>query len=223
MMLVVCAWKIPDQRIKDFFAWNDFVFRKNNICVAVVTDRALTLPDYARNFIYPVQLEIFSITKLSNYGIRKLGDGLICKTDIDIFFDQEFFDVAIDRTKPGYAVVPVYRMCQDFSDRGKPYPRAAGTVSMDFSDWQKLNGYDERMSGYGIDDGDLIRRAKEKKIVIDRDVFLHHLAHDAAADQSDPSKRSDLWNGEKINPRNHNNNMKLMLTRYVNPAWGIVG
>lgn len=222
MLIVVCAWKIPDQRIKDFFSWNDKTFVRDNCQIAVVTDRQLELPDYARALVYPLPLEIFSIAKLSNYGIRKFGDGIICKTDIDIFFGDEFFPIAADRVKPGYLVAPVYRMAQDVFDRGVEYKRAAGTVCMHWLDWDKLNGYDERMSGYGIDDGDLIRRARETRIVIDRDPRVTHVGHNPGCDQSQPHRRVDLWNGEKINPRNHNENQKIMLTRYVNHSWGIV-
>lgn len=51
-------------------------------------------------------------------------------------------------------------------------------MALDYSDWDKLSGYDERMYGWGYEDTDLYIRAKEKiKLIEPTEYALFHINH----------------------------------------------
>jgi len=205
MNFVVPAWKIPDERIKDFVAWNADAFR-DHVCL-IVTDRDLDfLPD---GFCYSVFDcgEIFNLSKCANHGLKFFANGVICKTDIDCAFTPELV-LAMENVTFGHALVPIYIMCDCPDGTGQPWSKAAGTVAMRWGDWLPIGGYNERMEGYGVDDGDLVARAKRAGMRIDRTKWLRHVAHGDQEQGSNPKRRPDFWNRDGVNPKNHTHNRR---------------
>ena len=220
MHVVVVHYRLPEKRLSDFFDWNNKVFQDNGINVVVVSDIKKPMPFYAKCLVYP-PLEMFSITKTANAGIRKAGAGVIVKTDIDCIFSQAAVN-ACKLVSKGFGVGLSYNMVNGPNDKhGTLWRGTVGTVAMVFDDWSKINGYDERMEGYGYDDGDLVVRAEGAGIRINRPVVdFKHVAHDTGADQSDPRNRKDYWNRDGFNPLHREENGKFTQTPYNNKNWG---
>jgi GT2 family glycosyltransferase len=74
------------------------------------------------------------------------------------------------------------------------------------ADWERMRGYDERMLGYGVEDGDLVLRALKAGIAISRgSTIVYHIAHDEGSPQIKRA-RGDWWNRASINPDRHDHN-----------------
>jgi hypothetical protein len=221
LSIVTTHYKLPISRLKEFFEWNNNLFREFGCRVIVVSD-AETLaekinvpPEYGRVIPYPENLEFFSIAKTSNCGLRFAAAGIICKTDIDVVFNRDFFEL-VKNLKPGRGVYPYYNMAEFYGDpRPREWAAACGTLAMHFEDWDKTQGYNEGMTGYGIDDGDCICRARRNKITVDRVGRITHIAHVAGTPQRG-TRRTDQWNRDTINPKNHPDNRRKI--KYENKS-----
>ncbi|MFA5379216.1 MAG: galactosyltransferase-related protein [Dehalococcoidia bacterium] len=120
--------------------------------------RALPCPD----------MEVFAIGRCANIGIRQAlaeGCNLICKTDIDCILDEAAL-ADIEALRPGNAAAYRYWHIPAPDRREAPkIDSIMGTFATTAEDWERVGGYDERMDGYGYDDYNVTRLAREHGIV----------------------------------------------------------
>jgi len=228
---VVTHYKMPPYRLHDFLLWNDQIFNRPETRLVIVIDKPLlSLPDYARAVVFPKPMDRFALSWTSNYGIRAaMSDGadIICKTDPDCIIPQELHR-RIATVKDGHAIAPVYHMAAtaDHVRRGastiRPWNASRGTIAMRQSGWHAVHGYDERMIGYGPEDGDICDRIQARGIAIDRarGAPIYHIAHDSGVTQH-PAKRTDHWGRGGINPENRQEIKAIRRQKnWHNPEWG---
>lgn len=189
--------KVPEQRLRDHFVWNDELYRQSKATVYVVTDKELDgLPGYAVQLIFPLdKLPVvegkprFSLTMTKNHGINTAiaegADFIVC-TDVDMVYPVECWRWMLSMGW-GEAAVPVYVMAQGYEARGigddeRMDHGAAGTVAMLAEHWSEVQ-YNERCVGYGADDGILRRDLRIAKIRERREKIVYHIAHDSGAEQ----------------------------------------
>jgi hypothetical protein len=161
--------------------------------VYVVTNPRASLPDVTM-VLY--NADTFSPARAANVGIRQAiddGNQVILKTDIDCGVMPRIYDLV----EKGRAIAPV---CQFLSGEGKPMPTNAGpcgTAVMHREDWQTVQGYDERMWGHGLEDGEMLDRARLRGITVDRpDGLLYHVWHAPRIGERYPRRRREngmLW------------------------------
>jgi len=227
--LVFVHYRIPEQRLIDHFAWNAEVYRAAGLIAYVVTDRpfptcGLRTIDYAQALVYPKPLEVFSLARTKNYGIRAAidaGHDPIIATDADIAFPPDAMAELL-QVEEGQAVAPVYQMVHTYQTRHRLTGRiqadlAIGTISMRASGWLAVHGYNELMEGYGCDDGEIWARMGQAKIERFRGLGVYHIAHVAGTIQQEAHTagdkshgvREDHWNRENgFNPRRFRENRK---------------
>lgn len=220
LAVVAVHYRVPESRLREFFSWNDAAFRAAGARVIIVSDVPRDgLPEYAETVVFPVPLKMFSISRTANFGIRRAidqGAGVVLKTDIDCVLDTlHALVTAVD----GEAAWSPYRMVADLEDRGKVWNSARGTVCLTAGDWQRLNGYDERMSGYGVDDGDLRSRARHAGIRWRRCEPLRHVSGTGEKFTTSGNRR-DRWNYDATNPLNHAANRAATKTPWTRAEWG---
>jgi hypothetical protein len=192
MYLVLPFYKMPEiTRLVEFLDWNRDIDK-----VIAVTDRPLGLEDgRLEELVYPQPLPIFSLSKTCNYGIRYVGEkygwgSTIVKTDVDIVFPLETLK-EMARVEEGQAYSPPYHMVNSFKDRFTYTPNrlvadlAIGTIAMVGTDWMKTCGYNEKLEGYGCDDGDMWHRIGLKGIKRWRGIGCYHIAHRPSSPQKE--------------------------------------
>ena len=218
--VVLVHWgpAIPAERLQDHWNWNGAFYEAARVRVYVVTDEPKPLPRYAVPVYYREPMDPFSLAKTGNRGIRRACDDgceIIIKTDPDIAWHGATLE-ACCALGHGRGIAPIYRMADCFDDvqagvrNMNVWPDSCGTIALHARTWHDLHGYDERMTGYGIEDGDLAQRACKRGIKIDRQFLLYHIAHRQGTPQVGPH-RGDQWGrAEKINPRNHGHNEKVL-------------
>ena len=209
MHVIVTAWKIPEWRIREFVEWNADNFALERVRCLIVTDRDLDfLPPHFDYAIYPRPMDIFNLSACSNFGLKKIGQGVICKTDIDCIFSRPLLR-AMFSVSPGRAIAPIYMMCESHDCTGRAWAASCGTIAANWGDWVAAAGYDENLKGYGVEDGDFVARAREAGVKFDRIETIRHVAHNRALKQGcNPRKRPDFWNRDRLNPKNHRENRR---------------
>ena len=225
--IVACHYRLPEQRLRDFISWNDKLFTEYISQLVIVSDVVRdNLPPYCKLVIYPTPLEVYSPSKVSNFGIRTAGSGIICKTDIDCVFTKEALE-EVAACKPGKGVYFCYRMAKTYEERDKGivWGSTCGTMALHFSDWDKINGYDERLDGYGVEDGDGVVRVKKVATVPQSKNRIWHISHtgDELWTQTNICMRRDLWNRKSgFCPDRHNLNSQIRrgAEKWSNPNWG---
>jgi len=225
--IVACHYKLPEKRLRDFISWNTELFVKFNVTLHVVSDVPRdNLPEWVKIHIYPRELKVYSPARVSNFGIRQAGGGIVCKTDIDCVFSEEALK-EISVVFPGMGVYFTYLMVKSYEERGKfqRWGSTCGTMALNFSDWEKLCGYDERLEGYGIEDGDGVARARLFCKVPKSIASVYHVSHGNTElwSQTNVCLRRDLWNRKGgFCPDRHVINRKIRDTqgRWNNPDWG---
>jgi len=238
--VVFPSYRIPVQRLVDHFKWNDAIYREVEAKVFVVVEEDLdagTPPEGAMPFpaavmdlpeyVTLIQFDesdlpvidgkpAFSIAKTKNRGIEaaiRNGCELIIATDVDVTLDAEAWAAAM-RVTDYSASVPLYRMADSHKDRKTKYidaPNATGTVTMTANNWREVR-YDERMVGYGCDDGAILYAMgiHGAGLTIDRTGVAYHVAHVEGSNQSEFNGRSDHWNrGSGFNFKNFAGNGKI--------------
>ena len=187
-VVFVSYLKVPEQRLRDHFTWNDEIYRAygDRLRVYVVTDVDREVPDYATCVLYPMdRLPLvrgrrrFSLTRTKNTGITQAildgADVVIC-TDVDIAFSLDVFQRMAD-VEESEAVVPLYCMASDADgEDGHIDQGCTGTIAMTAANWNRLP-YEERCVGYGADDGILVNDIKRAGLEIIRDGPVIHVAH----------------------------------------------
>lgn len=222
--IVATHYRLPLQRLRDFFAWNDAGFRSISARVIIVSDVARDdLPDYARAIIFPAPLEKFALAKTSNYGIRQAARGIVCKTDPDIVFSRDALaDLLYVRL--GHGVAYTYRMAESYDARllARPWTATRGTLALHYDDWARVGGYDERHEGYGWEDGDTYLRAIRAGVdVVASPSPVYHVAH-AGGEQVRQGGRIDQWGRESgFNPPARAENIEISRSPWARKNWGV--
>jgi hypothetical protein len=210
--VVLVHYKMPADRLLQHFQWNDQQYRQTTATVYVVTDRHICLPDYARVLIYPEAMSEFSLAKTSNYGIRTAIDNhhsQIVKTDSDVCFNDLITVLAVgrfDAHAPRYSSVACYEtrhISQGIM------PDGYGTVAMTATNWLRVQGYHEEMSGWGYEDEELVAHCREISINVDTSGCVIHVGHDNTA----------KWN-PSFNPNRRQANVATAEYRAFQPDWG---
>jgi hypothetical protein len=231
LAIVSTHYRLPEKRLREFFGWNDYVFRTSGASVYIVSDTLIrNLPNYAQCLLYPQPMERFALSRTSNYGIRhaiEQGAEIVIKTDPDIFMPVDML-FALSTIPAGVCGAPVYYMA-DTIEQAREHPQTVrawigsrGTIAMHAADWQRVRGYDERMTGYGPEDGDLTDRCARSGISEDRmgKWRLYHIAHEAGTPQQ-KGQRADYWNRGTFNPENRKE-INTLRDRgdWIDPQWG---
>jgi len=225
--IVITHYKMPHMRAAHFGSWNHKIIFDYLPAVFVVTDSPHLAVSRSSVLQYPGEMEIFSLAKTSNFGIRTAileGFDIIIKTDVDCVISDNLFQqmISIDEKE---AVCPIYHMAESYgtreSNKSKPWRASKGTFAMHRSAWEKVRGYDERMHGYGIEDGDLFDRVHRAGVKILRfgQFPIYHIAHD-----NNQAKNSrGCWNRKNgFNPKKHNHNTAIRrLHNWCDPYWGL--
>jgi len=218
--IVFVSYRIPEKRLREHFEWNLSEYQKRECRVYVVTDREYQFPRVARCLVYPEPMEIFSLAKTKNHGIRAaIADGCdpIIVTDVDVCFSQETFSVC-EHVDAKTAVVPICLMAQDYDTCERDYVVDGGMgccIAAHADVWRKV-AYDERYVGYGCDDGQIRMAIKRLGIREDRSHVVFHIAHDPEASQVNIPGfgRPDCWNRENgFNPENARHNAEIYHSR----------
>lgn len=224
LTIAITAYRVPVERMQRFIEWNHALIMRFNARLVVVADRPHTwLPAYATCLVYPGPMEIFSLTKTSNYGIRYAGAGVIVKTDVDCVIPRDLME-DFTRVEPGAGVCPVYWMSPGYERlrEGQAWPATKGTMALHWNDWRALCGYDERMIGYGWEDGDLYVRARKIAVITRGTEWIYHVAH-SDADQNSPGARPDYYGREDgFNPLRRADNTRIVREGgwWANENWG---
>lgn len=230
LTIVVGHFRLPEERLQGFFSWNRELFEKYKITVNLVTDRH-HLGDcggIVNELIYPAPMLVYSPSRVSNYGIRHTDGGTVLKTDIDCVFSEQAIQEVL-KVHPGRGVYFNYRMTPSYEERLKRsalWGAGCGTMALDFSDWDKINGYDERQEGYGVEDGDGVQRARKVVNLTHSRAIIWHVSHNPKEElwtQTNKCFRRDLWNRDSgFCPDRHVENRRIRDSGipWKNPDWG---
>ena len=168
LAVVVCAVRLHGEALR-WVGWTREVLEAVDAQLYLVTDepQMLVLPEWVVTVKYqPAAGELYSPARVSNRGIRaacEAGFARILKTDIDCILAGRL--VGQCRALTGdVALAPYYMMAKsvDAADiqAAKAWEQGCGTLCMTGANWKRLCGYDERMEGFGREDGDLVTRAR---------------------------------------------------------------
>ena len=218
--MVMAVYKMDIEIVKRFMDMNDF----NDISVVAVSDKEYDLGyDNLTILKYPEELKIFSLAKTNNYGIRSIQcseEDIIIKTDPDIKFSRNVLDFVKSSVKYKNGLVCIcankakVEQAQDnvWKNSVKRTKGRGACFAMTKKDWYDLNGYDERLDGWGGDDEELWRRAS-KKINMKQDWTypLYHINH--------PNRKGV----KEFFPINSKKNMSIAKKNdWKSDSWGIV-
>lgn len=217
LAVVLTHWgdAIPQERLAQHWLWNDAAYRKHWATVYVVAEGRRDLPDYARLVPCYEDLRPFNLARTSNLGIRRAvedGAEIVIKTDPDVFWPWQTIALCASLGH-GRGVCPTYMMAPSraAAELGPsactPWKATCGTLALHADTWRAICGYDERMKGYGVEDGDACARAR-KLVTIDRAPFVYHIAHVEGSGHG--KQRADHWGrADGSNPLNHKENMRI--------------
>jgi hypothetical protein len=237
--VVFVAYRLPLARISAHLEWNAALYAATpDLRIFVVTDWRDDLAfSHIDKLIYPRDLPIFSLSRTKNYGIRKALDSgcdPVLATDADIAWTPDAWAECLGVTQ-NQAVGPMYFMVDSFAARHEMSRNrvmadlAIGTVAMRSSGWLKVCGYNERLEGYGCDDGDLWRRIGGAGIQQYRATGVYHIAHQSGAiqqekhTQGDKSRgtRADHWGRDDgFNPDRLRENSRITQRPWASAEWG---
>lgn len=206
LAVVVVAYKLEDSLIEQFLKYNTNIEN-----LFMVTDSKFE-GEFIR--IEAPEMEIFSISKCANIGIRTAIDAgfdIVLKTDIDCIITDEVKQYCLDIPA---RMAACWRHCNVFDPEklhiNEMDSRCIGSAVMHSQMWDEVNGYNEHMEGYGYDDGDLRFRTRSKGFTMPTLIKpkLYHVWHE------------EKHNRKTINPLKRVKNISLK-NKYENPDWGI--
>jgi len=194
LSIVICAYNLTN-KINDFITWNHPIFSKiKNLEVIIIIEPGTEIniyQPYLKIINYPKLQQLFSIGKTINFGIRQTSEGMnriIIKSDIDIIFTRQVINFVMYNviSDMGIVALPAYiernfnlNQLDDPSYwcRYKKNTEAKGACfALTKNDWFKLNGYDERIEGWGGDDTEIWLRSN-KKLKNMKVTTLHPIYH----------------------------------------------
>ncbi|MCP4599019.1 MAG: hypothetical protein GY847_00490 [Proteobacteria bacterium] len=185
--IVVSAYTIENERIEDYVRWNRDVFESEDVFVVIVCDRPLSLgsPNFT-SLVYPKKLKYMAVSKLLNYGIRSVNEGIIVRSDIDIVFSREVVRLIKKQVNNRHGLLcfssnaPSYDHIQKvFWHRVRKRRSGHGAcLALHRTTWHKLHGYNENLFGWGFEDTDVFHRAKRIVRVTTNSTYpLYHIKH----------------------------------------------
>jgi len=213
--VVVTHYRMPEGRLLDWVRWNDRVFRRVGVRAWVVSDvdrPAHLLPSWCNVVQLLEPMPTFCLSRTSNWGIRRAidaGAAVVAKSDPDCLWSEEALLACANCGAEGRC--PRYRMAASHAPEAladaKEWGQTRGTLALSARSWGILRGYDERMVGYGIEDGDATIRASKLGIPVHRPhAPFWHIAHTSGEQEYGPN-RPDAWGRDDgFNPRNHARN-----------------
>jgi hypothetical protein len=226
--VIVPAYRIPEKRVRDFVYHNSVLFEEFEYnCLLITNEWYEPLPVWCKNIIYPGSG--FHIAKFKNFGIRAVASGIVIATDIDVKFTREFCE-AVSKISLNEAIIPCYYSVRNWKDEDKSVRwQACGTCATNYYNWNLVRGYDERMTSYGAEDGNLVDRLELAKVHLNyKQIPIYHVSHDAQ--HVDWPSRTDQWNRD-INPPNpanyelskesHRNQDLLWENQKESKSWGL--
>lgn len=180
----------------------------------------------------------FNKPLLNNIGIRSAKTPYILTTDADIMFAPKFIEKVMGAMREGnliefrtmYWKEPTVKRifsgevdpernldaCKD--GRIKKRTTCGGCQCMHINDWTKIRGYDERFTGWGSEDQDLMTRARMAKIREKwigesmEGIMLFHMPH---------FKDKDLVAAEYVQQERNKNMLYHTRSIAANPeGWG---
>lgn len=176
--LVTTAYKIPESIIETFRENNG----KYNIILVSDNEKYATIPC--------PEMEIFSITRTSNLGIKYAilnGFDIIIKTDIDCIISETLVNFC-ERIKENQAYF--FQYWQLKNDEKWLDQRCIGTVCMTAKTWASCM-FNDLFEGYGLDDGELFNRSIRQGIhakIVDNPACFH-LWHEKHNPEINPENR----------------------------------
>ena len=213
--IVVVAYRIPEHRVRHFFEWNDAIFREHGIRVIVVVETQYTgLPEYALQLPFVEKMDVFCLARCKNFGLGvalAAGASPLIIADIDLVFPPALM-VKMLAVGEHEMVVPCYYMASDYEHRETLFvkaPLATGTLAMRGDGWRVIR-YDERCTGYGMEDGVILQDTCQAGYrLTHRNDPIYHIAHVAGTPQKEFAGRSDHWGRDTgFNPPRFNENRK---------------
>lgn len=199
--LVVTAYKLPDDIINSFVENNHALAREFAASIIVVTDAAKIIYAPCVWRVPAPEMEIFSICKTANVGIKRgidLSARVIAKTDIDCIISRDAWN-ELSNIVDGRGLIFRYWQISNVNEiqNAKLDPRIQGTCAFTTADWLRLGMYNESMYGYGYDDADIACRARRAGIKTEKlkRPKIFHLAHEKK------------HNRDSVNPVNRKYNM----------------
>ncbi|MEK6832864.1 MAG: WxcM-like domain-containing protein [Nanoarchaeota archaeon] len=185
--IVVAAYCLHGDIITNFIEWNKKILQEFDVELIVVSDRFIHFenPKY-RSLVYPRKHKPMSRSRILNYGIKNAKHkDIIYAFDIDVAISRQALVQSLGLVNYGvgvsFQVGRINTIEESFTfDWNKLEKRITGygMMGMNYSDWDKLNGYDERMCGWGYEDVDLWRRSC-KTMIMHRlsDYPIYHIDH----------------------------------------------
>jgi hypothetical protein len=186
--VILNVYGITEQAGK-FLDWNKDSFEHHNVRVTIMTDSIFDVAyEWASVMMYPGKEKVLSVPKSINYGIKRTsGDGIIIKTDSDIVFSKEVIQQVKKCVCPGHGLVA---LCSNIGGVPKDLNSAwkgakirvkgrGACCALTKEDWFKLNGLDERMSGWGAEDYEMFMRGRKRleSMRESQEFPLYHISH----------------------------------------------
>ena len=186
--MIICSYCLHNDYIINFIKWNENVLQEFNIELIVISDKNIIFNNQNyKCFIYPIIHKPMSKSRILNYGIKNTTNrDIIFSFDIDIVISREALMKSIELIESGVGVsfqvgnIDSYDNISKLDWKKKIKKRLVGygMTGMSYSDWDKLNGYDERMYGWGFEDTDLHKRScriiKMHRLI---DYPVYHINH----------------------------------------------
>ena len=185
MTIVVAAYRLAEQAMRQFLEWNQAVFEKNRVQVLMVTDREVDLP-YGNCLVYPKQPRHLSLPRVNNYGIKR-AEGIVIKSDLDIIFSDQILNHISNVVRDSYVFIGICANIDSLAEMdAKPWHSFkkrfwgwGACVAMTRHDWGALHGYNEEIWGWGDDDHELVARLKYQSCLSLNSFYpLFHMNHD---------------------------------------------
>lgn len=188
MVAILATYKLDEQLMRKFLDMNKPAFEANDVRVIMVCDRDIDLGySWAKTLLYPKQLETFALSKTINYAIKRAEtEGIIIKTDVDIYFTTEVLKYIKSTVKYKQALI-----CKCANRNGLENAKTAkwencnkrtkgrgACFAMTKQDWFDFKGYNEKIIGWGGEDCEMYRRVSSRinlKESIEKP--LYHINH----------------------------------------------
>lgn len=198
--VVFVSYRIPMTRLAEHWAWNGALYDMSDTRVFVVVDQAVSMPRYATPLVYPEPMEVFSLSKTKNHGIRAAIAAQcdpICVVDVDTCWTIEAF-TACQNVPKNVLLRPICKMAVSHAERKKKSHDDYGMgvcVCARAGHWMRT-GFDERFQGYGAEDWQILKTFERAGVRVERREFVYHIAHDPAVSQVNDggAGRPDCWN-----------------------------
>ncbi len=198
LSVVVPAFKM-DGALSDFVRVNKDLVEDLGIEIVVVSECIKELPEGWVSLAYPTADEAFSISRTSNYGIKRASGEIIVKVDIDMILTEYLVNAWRMRCVEGKPIIGMTANVRRNSNVDKYALRKcrrgafAGGVCLHRNDWEAMKGFNEVMFGYAPEDKEFQHqchlRYTDSYIKMYRPCMLH-MAHPKSRNRSvNPSRR----------------------------------